>query len=468
MTLLVVAAVAAAVVWWVQGQRGPEAPRPVDLDALDPQVAELITATADQVDKRPGDAARWVSLAVVYEANELYGLAVRCYEQALEKRPREAKVWFRLATVREREGDLDGAIVAMRESIRNHDGYAPAHSRLAAWLLDAGGDLDEAKRSIDKARQLDGFGQEPRFAAVRFHLRENEPRKAVGLIQDHGLTSGPNAAYAYHLLVIAHRMLGDLDAANAILARAGSAEPSFPDPWTQEVARFRTGVARQRSVAGALVKRGDFHQALPVLEELREHDPGDERVLNMLAQSYLRTGAADRALAVLEDAVEAAPDNFGSHLNLVKVSLLMARQGGVDFERLSAHADRALELRPDSGEAHLVRGSVLTARGRADEAVAMYRRAWELDARDPTPLLRAGGILLQGSRWDEARETFDAVLSVRRGHPGALLGRARSEMELGDFEQAERSLAALGEDAAGQPVVVAARSRMAELQGEGE
>jgi tetratricopeptide (TPR) repeat protein len=466
--LLAVAGVAVLALWWIRGQRGPEAPRPVDLEALDPQVAELVTAAADAVDRRKGEAGPRVRLGMVYEANELYSLAVACYQQALAEYPKAAKVWFRLAIVREREGDLDGAIAALRESIRYDDGFAPSHSRLASWLLDAGGDLDEAEQAIDRARRLDSLDQEPRFVAVRYHLRERRPRRAIELIHDHGLTSGANAAYAYHLQVIAHRMLGELDAANAILPRARSAEPAFSDPWTREVGAFRTGAARQRSVAGALIQRGDFAEALPVLEELREQDPGDERVLNMLAQSYLRTGNAARALAVLEDAVVAAPDNFASHLNLVKVSLLTAGQGSVDFERLLGHADRALELRPDSGEAHLVRGTVLTALGRGEEAIDMYRQAWKLDARDPAPLLRAGGLLLQGGRWAEARQVFDAALAVHHGHPGALLGRARAEMELGDFDQAEKTLAELGEEAADQPVVASARARLEELRGGGK
>ncbi len=430
------------------GCQGQEpAPRPPAAAALDPRVATLIRETADAADASPGDPNLRTRLGMVYEANALDALAELTYNQVLDRHPRAARVWFHLAACRRRRGDLDGAIAAITESVRHQAGYAPAQARLAMWLLDAGR-LDDAAEAIDRARGLatsvppqQTAGGELAFAAVRLHLQRREPGPAIELTLTRGLIAGANAAYGRHLLAIARRMTGDVTGGD--LAGSAPAKPSFPDPWTGQLAAFRTGFNHQRNRAVALFRRGDFAAALELLEGLRQRDPRDQRLLGMLAQCHLSLGAVGEALAVSTAAVEAAPEHFGAQVNLAKVMLIAARRRpeevpgnnrqAVGLESALAHAERAAALRPGSGVAQVTRASILFALDRPEPAVAATRHAWQLDARDPAPMLRAGALLLEAGDWRQAGEVFEAVLAAYPEESSALLGRERAEKELGEL-----------------------------------
>ncbi len=450
------------------GCRGtaPAAPRPAEPAALDPEVAALIHETADALDAKPGDRGLRTRLGMIYQANELHALAELTYQQVLDRHPGDARVWFHLAACRRLRGDLGGALEALAETVRHRPEYPPPQARLAMWLLDAGR-TDDAADTIERARSMDSKGQEAAarelaFAAVRLHLQRREAEPAIELIESRGLIAGPNAPYGRHLLATAHRMAGSTEAARR--AGAPPARPAFPDPWTRELAALRAGFNRQRSQAVALLRRGDFAAALPLFEELRRRDPRDQRLLGMLAQCYLSTGAVGQALAASTAAALAAADDFAARINLAKVTLIAARQGNAELESALAHADAAVALRPGAGDGHVTRASVLFALDRRQEAVTATRRAWELDARNPAAMLRAGSTLLQAASWRQAGEIFDTVLAAHPRQPSALLGRARAEMELGELTRAAATLAEIDPAVTDRDALAATRRRLLGLR----
>ncbi len=61
-------------------------PLPGDLGRMDPAVAKLIRLTHSGLAREPGQADRWLQMAMVYDANELHDHAVDCYETARQYR----------------------------------------------------------------------------------------------------------------------------------------------------------------------------------------------------------------------------------------------------------------------------------------------------------------------------------------------------------------------------------------------
>jgi putative thioredoxin len=57
-------------------------------------------------------------------------------------------------------------------------------------------------------------------------------------------------------------------------------------------------------------------------------------------------------------------------------------------------------------------------------------------------ILEKGNSLLQLSRWEDALDSFQQVLSERPLHPGALVGLVKSQLVLGQFEEALEILSA--------------------------
>jgi tetratricopeptide (TPR) repeat protein len=77
----------------------------------------------------------------------------------------------------------------------------------------------------------------------------------------------------------------------------------------------------------------------------------------------------------------------------------------------------ALKLRPDSPDAHLLRGWFLYERGETAEAVSNVQRALELDPEYSTAWSALGLFLVAVNRPDEAVSAFRETLRVYPGSP---------------------------------------------------
>src|SRR5262245_57250130 len=70
----------------------PAGPAPLEAPLTDcvPEVAARVEAERSEVRRAPGEAARWVRLGMVYEANSMRELAASSYEEALRLQPDDA------------------------------------------------------------------------------------------------------------------------------------------------------------------------------------------------------------------------------------------------------------------------------------------------------------------------------------------------------------------------------------------
>jgi tetratricopeptide (TPR) repeat protein len=97
-----------------------------------------------------------------------------------------------------------------------------------------------------------------------------------------------------------------------------------------------------------------------------------------------------------------AQNNLGSAL---------AQRGQVDGAM--AHYQRALEIKPDSVEAHVNLGNALAGRGRVDEAVAHYLKALEINPGFESAHYNLGLALAGRGQLDEAIVHFRKALRIR-------------------------------------------------------
>jgi len=118
----------------------PPPPQPMEYGHLDPSVAELIKETLTQIQAEPSNPEPRVRLGMVYQASEIFDLAETTYEQTVMLDPETVKAWYQLARVRDRMGDLDGAIDAMSRMIEVDQSYGPAFWRRGEWLLPGAAD----------------------------------------------------------------------------------------------------------------------------------------------------------------------------------------------------------------------------------------------------------------------------------------------------------------------------------------
>lgn len=202
-------------------------------------------------------------------------------------------------------GDWKRAAKAFREATRMEPEVAAAHIALGQSLLELNR-VDEAERSLERAKELDPENPEILMALARVWESRNQVDQALevydSLLARHNhskdaakrilslLEAGPEAERTPReaaLLGRAYLELGDVRAA-AILEGAVAGDPS---------------VANRRVFGIALFLRGDDAGAVEQLEAVRQDTLPDVEALYYLGAAHLRRGDLEEGRAVLREAL---------------------------------------------------------------------------------------------------------------------------------------------------------------------
>jgi serine/threonine-protein kinase len=291
----------------------------------------------------------------------------------------------------------------------------PADAVLAAQVLRLQAELDEHEKDRTLVAALDAARlahaetlSENRFALERAVPLFREAFQAYGLPVGEGEPAAAAQRIRQRLPAVREAILSALDewddlAGNPRLRIAErhrawlravleAAEPD--DAWGRKVraARRETDPAKRQAALEALAESADVKK-LPA------------RALTRLA----RLLPLPRAVALLRRAQQQYPTDFWVNHNL-GVALLRAeppgREEGVRF--LTAGA----ALRPDSAGALLNLGNALRETGRAEEAIACYRKAIELDPKLALAHEALSLALFARGRYAEARLAASRSLAL--------------------------------------------------------
>lgn len=458
------ACLVAAAVWWGWDRVGPPLPEPAELGEMDPEVAEIIRQALVPAKSRRGNEDFRLQLGMVYEANGLRGFAKICYEQVLEARPDDIKAWYRLGYMRLHAGDFAGAIEAMDRVTELDPQFVAAYTQSGLWLLDSG-NAARAERQLHHAIELDPDDEAALLGLVLLHLQRRQPDEAIALLKDEQLLKRRNHKYAYRLLAMAHRQRDDLPSAQRALAQTGDLRPDWSDPYARELAGLKAGTRNKRAAARAMMRQGKYEEAVPLLVRARLDDPGNTRILNTLATCHLELERFDACLATFRAALLINPDDYWTNVNLANAYWVMSQSRPVDLPRALARADRAIQLRPDSGQARSTKGRILMAMNRPAEAIDVLKEAFALDARDASILTQAGFLQCDLERWDQAVDTFGTALEHDALSATPLVGLARAYMGRGEIAEAQAALDAARTRRQDHPhLLEAAAKQLAELK----
>nr|XP_037289959.1 protein O-mannosyl-transferase TMTC1-like [Rhipicephalus microplus] len=165
-----------------------------------------------------------------------------------------------------------------------------------------------------------------------------------------------------------------------------------------------------------------------------------------LANIYSKQGQKDVARALLERAVELDPDFCEAYSSL---AALMAEKGDLaEAERLHQMALRSDDRNADARNNY---GTFLQSHGRAEEAMAQYEQALDIQQNHTVALLNAARSLhsmnlnmqaerlykRSDSRAEEAMAQYEQALDIQQNHTVALLNAARSLHSMNLNMQAE-------------------------------
>lgn len=149
------------------------------------------------------------------------------------------------------------------------------------------------------------------------------------------------------------------------------------------------------------------------------------------AESALREGRFDEAIAALTRVVELEPDNADALIQLSRLSLMF-----LDAPAALRHARAAYEIDPDNPEALNTLARALDWAGEFVDALDAALDAQEVEPDNATTLAVLGEIYTDVGNWDVAQDYLDQALTADPQNVLALRNQAYLFEQRGDYEQA--------------------------------
>jgi len=166
----------------------------------------------------------------------------------------------------------------------------------------------------------------------------------------------------------------------------------------------------QLELGRLLLRKGDFTNALPALEKAAAAAPGSAETQALLGYAYQGTRKSAEALSAYKKATDLDPKNVDYRVTYgLLLGLNKQHEAGItELKKVIAtpgykDADAYINL------GWLYRN---VEPKRADEAVAAYKKALELDPKNEQAALGVGWSYFYGRKWDEAIAAFQKAMEL--------------------------------------------------------
>jgi len=430
----------------------------------------------------PDDLATTYLAARIDFLEEDYTAAQGKLQQLLNRTPEFRPARFLLAATHFRRGNLGQAEMHLSSVIAAAPDNADARKLMAEIRLQQ----DRADEAIATLRPLLGAAGTDTGAlrlAVRASLEAGEYDNAIGYLRDE-LESRPDNVDLQLDLAAAYLAAGQVDEAEALLSSA-------PDESEENAYR------RDLLTVISPMRRDDPTTALREAEDMVARWPEDARVRNLIGGIALSMDDLGRARESFTEAQKLAPSDVSAYLNVAGIDI---RRGEFDSAREQYLA--ALEREPGSIAVMVALAQLEAATEKPDAALEWLEKARAADPAAIMPRLLLARFHINERSFESAAEVaketvlLDASSAEARNllglaqqgleeHAHALanfekateldpeqsayrLNQVRAQAAQGDYELAERTLAASGQvdldDVQASVMMAALKSR----QGDGE
>jgi adenylate cyclase len=201
--------------------------------------------------------------------------------------------------------------------------------------------------------------------------------------------------------------------ASALKARMPSRTPASAGSTENLDAYMSYLRALQLSNEGSMES---MKQAIALLESTVAMDPNFVRAYAKLAEMWRHCGVYEDYLSSMKKgeaaaakALELGPDTAEAHAAMATIDMGLDR-----FEGARTELEKAIAINPNLAEAHRLLGEVGGAFGKLDEAIEHFRRADALDPLTPINGLLLSQVLRAAGRMDEALTVIDKQIAL---HP---------------------------------------------------
>lgn len=452
--------------------------------ALD-RPADAIVLLRRSVDMRPGEPRYLEGLALAYRDADLIGPAIDALEQAVASAPRDAALRLGLADLYHRADATDLARHQYAQVlVRSDEGAAITQALEGLELpldpaLIADTDLEGALTHF----RLVPAGTLPPAPAARLYLaailhRLGHHDDAATVLRSITADEPAHFAASLHLAGLDLETGHEDRAIRTLEALSGEAAP----PAVRREARIRlievlearagrlatalrqgedgVDAVAARELGTTLVRMGHPLQAIPLLEALTGHTPGDPQAWYWLGRANALGGRYAQAIAPLQTSVTLAPENpllrYELGLALQRADHLSSAES--EFRTVARHTDDPVLRRDAQRLAAQVRGRRLVLAGDIETALAEYRQALALAPEDVELLGESARLAMLLGRFDEAEAPLTRASTVAPENAGIRLQLAEMHRLRGEPGRAVQQLAQVIARSPGTTEAVRARS----------
>ena len=420
----------------VQGHRY----RLAQLQASQKRTDEAIATLRDAVKAKPDDVDAKLALATLIVAQKSFEEAEKELLGFVKASPKDLDLRLGVGRFYETNGKLEQAEAMYRDVIKDADDKAAgitARTRIASILIRSG-KTEEAAKLVDEVLAKNPSDADALVMRAQLAIQRGAPEDAITDLRT-ALRDQPTNILLIAQLAQAYIRSGNLALAEQTLRQAVQANPR--DAQTR------------LALAQFLVNKGEADKARPVLERLVKDEPnnvealeGHAKLLLILndpaaalqaattlqtvqpksATGFYLAGVAQAALNRSDDArkaFEAALAADPAAIDpLIALSQLDVDAG--DTTAALARIDARIAAQPKDARLHNLRGDLLMAMRRFDDALASYAAALEGAAGLVAAVSRSGR-----RRWSPpGRPTAPSRCSRPRWGPPAIRRTSRSTL----------------------------------------
>lgn len=378
--------------------------------------------------------------------------------RAVDLAPDNPRAWFLKGTLARSLGDIQTALGDFQRAVSALPAYLPAQIARVSALLDLGR-YDQATGAVEEILKVYPRDPRPSYLKAVVQARQQNP-------------DGARASLRQTQALISQLPRELIDGHAPTLLLAGMVSFSLKQ-WAQAMEYLRLYLEKYPDSVGPRVllaqiylERDQNEEAIKLLEPALGLAPGDQQVLSLLAEAYMRDRQHVKASNFLQQAIDAGDDNlvlrtqravnaFGlgrkeqaieelgavfqadPHFEKAGATLIVTSLKERRFDEAVGVARKLFQGSPDNLTYLNLLGVAELAASNPQAARWAFELALALDWRFVSAQLNLAELDLREDHPDAARERLQQILARNPDQVSGMVMLARAFDQLGDREQAK-------------------------------
>ncbi len=349
---------------------------------------------------------------------EYLDAAESCFANAQALVPGDMRWPYYLGHVYRFKNDPAKAAASFKQTLTLQSDHVPT----LVWLAEmhvALSQPEEAEPLFTRALSLQPRAAAALYGLGRVALAKREYARAVTQLEA-ALALAPQASRIHYPLAMAYRGTGDRRNADTHLRARGDVEIPFADPLLDELGGLLQNAAAYEVRGSEALGKRQWPEAITNLRRAIELAPNDAGTRLNLGTALFLAGDAGGALEQFEAAVRLSPEFPKAHYS---IGVLM-EAGGLDKEAIEQFS-AAVKYDPSYVEARFQLADALRRNGRLEESLPHYAEVMKTSPAVSQARFGYAMALVRLRRYQEARDRLTDGMKTYPDQPGFAHALAR-------------------------------------------